>query len=305
MATQTEIKYFQQLKQLATLVREDVDSSVVPLVKQLAPEYAQDSTYVETWVDGYNTPGYDAEGEFITTSHDGYWKGNYVWDAWSDRIIGAIQALTNRWVGLFARQQAERIASSFVQSAAGDNSRKNKSFAINLYGGNTELQDYLTAAAYQNSRLIQSIPSQYLEQVQNIVMSNMRNGLRPSYIEEQLTKQFGITERRAKLIARDQHAKIQGDMNRIRQTNSGIEYFKWVTAHDERVRHSHEEVAKRDVGFGEGVFKWSDLPVVDGVKTFPGQPINCRCVARPVTAAAVERYKADLFNRKRRQSTKE
>ena len=81
-------------------------------------------------------------------------------------------------------------------------------------------------------------------------------------------------------------------MNRIRQTNSGIEYFKWVTSQDERVRHSHVEVAKRDVGFGEGVFRWDDLPVVDGVPTFPGQPINCRCVARPVTAAAVERYKA-------------
>lgn len=293
MATQTEIKYFQQLKQMAKLVREDVDANIVPLMKELAPEYVQDSTYVEKWVQPVHDYGVGMDGEILAISDAGHWRGNFTWDAgWSDSIINAIQALTARWVGMFARQQAERIAASFVQAAAGDNTRRNGSFAINLYGGDTELQEYLKAAAYQNSRLIQSIPSQYLEQVQNIVMTNMRNGMRPSYIEQQLVKQFGVTERRAKLIARDQHSKIQGDMTRIRQTNSGIEYFRWVTAHDERVRHSHVEVSKRDVGYGEGVFKWSDLPVVDGVPTFPGQPINCRCVARPVTAAAVERHKA-------------
>ena len=251
MSRQTELNYYRQLKQVAQLVREDVDANIVPLVKQLAPEYTA--------------------------------------DGWSDTITSAINQLLTRWLGAFARRQAETIASQFVQTAAKDNAR---SFAINLYGGDTQLQEYLSAASYQNAKLIQSIPAQYLEQVQNIVMTNMRNGMRPSYIEEALVKQFGITERRAKLIARDQTSKIQGDMNRIRQVNSGIEYFKWVTSQDERVRHSHVEVAKRDVGFGEGVFRWDDLPVVDGVPTFPGQPINCRCVARPVTAAAVERYKA-------------
>lgn len=250
MSRQTELNYYRQLKQVAQLVREDVDANIVPLVKQLAPEYTA--------------------------------------DGWSDAITSAINQLLTRWLGAFARRQAETIASQFVQTAAKDNAR---SFTINLYGGDTQLQEYLSAASYQNAKLIQSIPAQYLEQVQNIVMTNMRNGMRPSYIEEALVKQFGITERRAKLIARDQTSKIQGDMNRIRQTNSGIEYFKWVTSQDERVRHSHVEVAKRDVGFGEGVFRWNDLPVVDGVPTFPGQAINCRCVARPVTSAAVERYK--------------
>lgn len=234
MSRQTELNYYRQLKQVARLVREDVDANIVPLVKQLAPEYTA--------------------------------------DGWSDTITSAINQLLTRWLGAFARRQAETIASQFVQTAAKDNAR---SFAINLYGGDTQLQEYLSAASYQNAKLIQSIPAQYLEQVQNIVMTNMRNGMRPSYIEEALVKQFGITERRAKLIARDQTSKIQGDMNRIRQTNSGIEYFKWITSQDERVRHSHVEVAKRDVGYGEGVFRWDDLPVVDGVPTFPGQPINC------------------------------
>lgn len=249
MSRQTELNYYRQLKQVAQLVREDVDTNIVPLVKRLAPEYTA--------------------------------------DGWSDTIASAINQLLTRWLGAFARRQAETIASQFVQTAAKDNAR---SFAINLYGGDTQLQEYLSAASYQNAKLIQSIPAQYLEQVQNIVMTNMRNGMRPSYIEEALVKQFAITERRAKLIAADQYGKIQGDMNRIRQVNSGIEYFTWVTSQDERVRHSHVEVAKRDVGYGPGVFRWDDLPVVDGVPTFPGQPVRCRCIARATPRGKVERY---------------
>lgn len=251
MATQTEIAYNRKLQQIVKLVQADIDVELVPAIKQSVPEY--------------------------------------VADAWSDVIAAALQRLVTRWTSPFARQQAREIAGSFVTDASTRALRK--TVGIDLYGGNDQLIDYLKAAADQNAALITSIPAQYLEQVSNIVTGNMRAGMRPSYIEEALVKQFGVTQRRAKLIARDQTSKIQGEITRIRQVNSGITYFRWLTAHDERVRPSHVAVGKRDVGYGPGVFKWSDLPVVDGVPTFPGQPINCRCVAVPVTAAQVERNK--------------
>lgn len=251
MPTQTEIAYNRKLQQIVKLVRADIDAELVPAIKQSVPEY--------------------------------------VADAWSDVIAAALQRLVARWTSPFARQQAREIAGSFVSDASTRAMRK--TVGIDLYGGNDQLIDYLKAAADQNAALITSIPVQYLEQVSNIVTGNMRAGMRPSYIEQALVKQFGVTQRRAKLIARDQVSKIQGEITRIRQVNSGITYFRWLTAHDERVRPSHVAVGKRDVGYGPGVFKWSDLPVVDGVPTFPGQPINCRCVAVPVTAAQVERNK--------------
>lgn len=252
MATQTQIQYNRKLQQIVKLVRDDVNAELVPLVKQQAPEY--------------------------------------VADGWPDIIAAALRRLLARWTSPFAQKQAQDIAEQFVRASLDDNLRRSRSVGIDLYGGNQELQDYLQAAAFQNAQLIKSIPAQYLEQVQNIVVGNMRQGMRPSYIEGELVKQFGITSRRAKLIASDQHAKIQGEMNKIRQTNSGIEFFTWVTSQDERVRHSHVEVAKRDIGFGPGVFRWDDLPIVDGVPTFPGQPIRCRCVARATPRAKIERY---------------
>lgn len=248
---QSQIKYNRAMMQVMKLVREDVEATLIPLIKRAAPEYVQDAS-------------------------------------WPDIIANALRSLVARWTSPFAQHQAERIAETFVQAAASDNERK---MSIDLYGGDTELQDYLKAAAFQNAQLIKSLPARYLEQVQNIVVGNMRNGMRPSYIEQQLVKEFGVSQRRAKLIARDQHSKIQGDMNRIRQTKSGLKYFQWLTSHDDRVRHSHRIAGDKVTKYGKGVYSWDDLPIVDGVPTFCGQPINCRCVAVPVTEQQVERNK--------------
>ena len=54
-----------------------------------------------------------------------------------------------------------------------------------------------------------------------------------------------------------------------------IKKIRWETSEDERVRASHAKLDGK-------VFDWDDLPVVDGVKTSPGRPINCRCVAVPI-----------------------
>lgn len=61
----------------------------------------------------------------------------------------------------------------------------------------------------------------------------------------------------------------------MRQESLGVKEFKWVTAHDERVRPSHAKI-------NGNIYSWDNLPTVDGVKTSPGQPINCRCIAIPV-----------------------
>lgn len=251
---QSQIKYNRAMMQVMKLVREDVEATLIPLIKRSVPEYIGDAQ-------------------------------------WPDIIANALRSLTVRWTSPFAQRQAERIAETFVKSAAGDNERKAKSFGIDLYGGDSDLQDYIKAAAFQNSQLIKSLPSRYLEQVQNIVVGNMRNGMRPSYIEQQLVKEFGVSQRRAKLIARDQHSKIQGDMNRIRQTKSGLKYFRWLTSHDDRVRHAHNVAGNKVTKYGKGVYSWDDLPIVDGVPTFPGQPIQCRCVSVPVLETQVERNK--------------
>ena len=120
----------------------------------------------------------------------------------------------------------------------------------------------------------------------------MRQGMRPSHIESQLVEQFGVSERNAKRIARDQHSKIQGEVSKLRQEASGIKYFRWLDADDSRVRPLHRRCANKDVGFGKGVYRWDQLPKNEkGQPIYPGSEINCRCVAVPVPESMVKRTK--------------
>jgi len=140
-----------------------------------------------------------------------------------------------------------------------------------------------------NSRLITSIPEQYLTQVESIVMNNVRAGGRPAAISKQLADQFGITSARAKLIARDQTAKVNGDLSARRQTQSGFEYFEWVDSGDVRVRKRHETISDKMTAYGRGVYRWDNPPLSDrGTPIIPGQDFQCRCTARPVTRREVD-----------------
>lgn len=253
------VRYNAALQRIARAVKRDIDEVIVPLVKQYAPEYVQDSTPTL--------------------------------DGWADSIARALQFLLGKWLSPVARQAAESIASEFVRTQVSVNSRGRRSVGIDVFSNSQQARDYLEAATFQNAMLITSIPAQYLEQVQNIVMTNMRAGMRPSYIEAQLVQQFGVTARRAKMIARDQTAKVQGELNKRKQTASGFEYFRWVDSHDQRVRHRHREIADKVTDYGKGVYRWDDLPLSDkGEPIQPGSDYQCRCVAVAVPDSKVKQF---------------
>jgi len=122
-----------------------------------------------------------------------------------------------------------------------------------------------------------------------MVTSNMRSGVRSSQIAKQLAEKYGVTKARAKFIARDQTAKINGDITKLRQQQAGFEFFQWVDSDDVRVRDRHEAIANADVGYGPGVYRWDDLPLSDsGQRISPGQDFQCRCTAKPMTRKMVE-----------------
>ncbi|MFL1549750.1 minor capsid protein [Pseudomonas sp. D47] len=251
------IQYNAKLQRLVKQVKESISKEIMPLVRQLAPEYTQDA---------------------VATT-----------DAWSDLILNAIATLVSRWSSPAVQSAGARIAGEFVQSSLKKSERDlKKSAGIDVFSGSKTMQDYLHASAQQNAQLIKSIPAKHLEEVQTLVMANMRSGMRPSYIEKALQEQFGVTQRRAKMISRDQTSKIQGELNRKQQQNAGFSYFRWLTSNDQRVRHDHEVFENRITKYGKGVYAWSDLPLEKGVPVSPGSPINCRCTAIPVSEREVK-----------------
>jgi len=141
----------------------------------------------------------------------------------------------------------------------------------------------------QNTNLIRSISSDYFDKVQQDTYKHVQAGvynkeyakkIKAEY-EQEFQSQFekGIlqkrvtnAEARAKLIARDQISKYNGQLNQTRQTALGITKYRWVTSGDERVRETHR--AKNGK-----IFDWNNPPSDTGN---PGDDYQCRCIAEPV-----------------------
>lgn len=144
-------------------------------------------------------------------------------------------------------------------------------FGVDIFTTEPFLADLLAAWEAENIKLIKSIPSQYLDQLHGKIVAAVRAGKPSKVIAEVVRETFDLPRSRAKLIARDQIGKLNGQLTMARQKNIGVESYVWRTSLDERVReeHKHREGEK---------FSW-DEPPKDG---HPGNPINCRCSAEAV-----------------------
>lgn len=185
-------------------------------------------------------------------------------DTWAKRLVG-ISVEANR------DSVDERLVQVIHQAIGVDVSR--------LLSANGPLLQSMREATADNIALIKSIPEEYFDRVTNTVTEGWVSGVRWESLAEQIQRDGDITENRAKLIARDQTAKMNSAFNQERQQQVGIEKYEWQTSGDERVRESHAEVDGKE-------FRWDEAGPVAGVVAgepcYPGEDINCRCVAVPV-----------------------
>lgn len=150
------------------------------------------------------------------------------------------------------------------------------SLSVNPIMQEPYLQTQLKLFQNQNSDLITKLGSDQKERVQQTLYSNLSQGNGIEKIEEELKKSEGIGENRARLIARDQTNKFNGQLTQLRQQELGITSYVWTTSQDERVRPTHRVLD------GE-TFTWEKGPKIG----HPGSEINCRCIAQPVITDAM------------------
>ena len=130
---------------------------------------------------------------------------------------------------------------------------------------------------HQNMKLIQSLPQNLVDQVEQIVLTGLRQGLHVRDLERSIKDKLAITKQKAQLIARDQVSKYSGDLTKHHQTYAGITHYRWETSRDERVRPEHRALDGKE-------FAWDKPPVSDksGGRFHPRQGYRCRCDAIPV-----------------------
>lgn len=214
-------------------------------------------------------------------------KGNIRNDSIDDRMLEAsmvFQAIKNRIIvrtaGFGLRRRLESLANLNRKLTVKEWKR-----AVKATLGLDIREDYYLGDFYskqikewisRNVDLIKPIPETTLDKMKEIVYDGFTGGKTTVWMVKELRRAYGISRRRAELIARDQTAKLNGQIQRAQQMDAGIKEYIWSTSKDERVRKSHQELDGKK-------FPWDDAPVnSDGRKCHPGEDYQCRCIARPV-----------------------
>lgn len=204
-------------------------------------------------------------------------EGEYVNDSYAQSLEEVFDRLRKAYVNI--DKDARFIAGSFVDDVNSVNRKQFYAAMENAVGVSLErvvqnegLGDVLVATTRENVNLIKSIPEQYLKSVESIVFNGTVQGSKAGSMISQIQKAGGVTERRAKLIARDQSSKINSAITQKRSQALGVTEYVWRTAGDERVRQTHKSNNGK-------TFSWDKPPKETG---HPGTDIQCRCVAQPI-----------------------
>ena len=157
--------------------------------------------------------------------------------------------------------------------------------------------DTKTTWAGNNYNLIVSNARNYVNQINNLAEQAVVNGWSPKQLQEQIKKASnGLSDKKCRLLARDQIGKLQGQVAEAQMEEIGLEMYIWDTSGDERVRGN--PAGKYPTGFPshyvmDGLLcRWDDATVyskdngktwinrpANAVKLHPGRDIQCRCVA--------------------------
>lgn len=138
------------------------------------------------------------------------------------------------------------------------------------------MNDAFQATVSENVGLIKSIASRHLSEVETLVAQSVARGRDLGSLRDELTARYGVTKRRAALIARDQNNKATAVIDRARKMSLGITQAKWVhSGGGKEPRQSHVDANGEVYDVAKGC-------LIDGEYIMPGEKINCRCVSRAV-----------------------
>ena len=225
----------------------------------------------------------DATGEFITTA-----RGLRMAAAERlDRKKGALAKLEKQYArsGSIAKNHSIEDWNDQVRDALG--------FEINVKSYQEDLESMVQRWIHENVSKIQSIPNEYLAEVESIIRWGYETKQPKVNVYRRLEKLIGLTKSKAMMIA-------IGITEEGRKEIAGVGKYKWITKRDSRVRDSHRALHGT-------VHKWSEPPaewymtksrgiVYTGRYCHPGESYGCRCVASPVFDIDIaKRYLANKF----------
>ena len=270
-----ELEYYRGLKKFTAFMKKYVRENLMPELKKLQPQYTQD---------GYTDDLGSIFNRMRTT------------------LLSAVPI---------------QLASQMVRGVEIRNRKRfsgllNSAFGVDVEGvlATTGLQEFTEAQIAKNATLIKSIPEEFIKNIETIVYNGVVSGADYATIAKQIsgTKDissvFGKLDNRAKVIARNEVATINSQINQKRLQQLGLDLYIWRTSSDERVRGKpggrYPDARPRHDTMDGKVCKWDDPTVyadsikqakegkwkkrssINGPSQHPGEPIACRCIAEAV-----------------------
>ena len=138
------------------------------------------------------------------------------------------------------------------------------------------------AAEYtKNMQLyIQNFTEEEIVKLRKKMIKHTFSGMRHESIVDTIEKSYGVSQRKAKFLARQETSLLMVKFKESRYTDAGVSYYRWqcvVGSPNHPVRPMHKKLEGK-------VFRWDDPPITDkyGNRNNPGEDYNCRCTARPI-----------------------
>lgn len=237
-----EVRYRRELLAIVSAMKKYVNQRIIPLVRSFEREYMADD--------------------------------------YGEAIQQALEEFSSRFLNI------EEIAAGIAASSVFQVVRSSRSKLLNrikrktgkdIFSPEPDMDSFLRIKIAENVSLIKSIPEQYSNKLNTIIYEGITKDLRASDIAKSIRELSGVTERRAKFIARDQVAKLNSQITTKRMEALGIKKYIWRTSKDERVRGRPGGLypnARPSHWAREGKIFRIDKPPAGG---HPGEDYGCRC----------------------------
>lgn len=127
---------------------------------------------------------------------------------------------------------------------------------------------------------IKDFTEKEIKSLRQDIQENVMSGNRYENITAHIQKSYGVSQNKARFLARQETNLLVAKLKEIRYEDAGVNEYRWgcvAGSPGHEVRAMHKALEGR-------VFTWDNPPVTspDGRKNNPGQDYNCRCFARPI-----------------------
>lgn len=294
MATQAQIEYVQAVRRAHGVQNKKLPKKIRPILypHSIEIKYAAELIDFVVYMRGVvnqivvpEIPNYVSESDASRPHRE---KNDSIrLDAWPTelkRTMGTASEEVNQSPKKPNSEDVEQIGEEVAAFSKNQfDQTMNQALGVDVYVPDTWLELEIESYVGQNLSLIESVEGQYLRQVEEAVNRGIQEGDRAEDIAEELEKIGDVTESRAKLIARDQVGKLNGNLNMLRQESLGVEEYIWRDSDDQRVRGDPDGIYPNAIPShfaknGEK-FRWDTPPPDTG---HPGQDYQCRCYGEPI-----------------------